>query len=97
MADDWGRSHGHGKGGAKKLRCGKTDRSGYEVIFDGSRRCFERWRYAGGRRSPSSDRNCDPALAAEPRANRMHWSSSSAALAVRRTTSDGSSHPDEFG
>jgi hypothetical protein len=21
---------------------------GYEVIFDGSRRCFERWRYAGG-------------------------------------------------
>jgi hypothetical protein len=27
--------------------CGKT-RDGYEVIFDGSRKCFERWRYAGG-------------------------------------------------
>ena len=48
MADDPGRGHGHGKGHAKKVRCGKTDRSGYEVIFDGSRRCFERWRYAGG-------------------------------------------------
>jgi hypothetical protein len=35
------RSHGH------KLRCG-AERGGYEVIFDGSRRCFERWRYAGG-------------------------------------------------
>jgi Domain of Unknown Function (DUF1080) len=31
-------------------RCGKDARGerGYEVIFDGSRRCFERWRYAGG-------------------------------------------------
>jgi hypothetical protein len=28
-------------------KCGKT-RGGYEVIFDGSKRCFERWRYAGG-------------------------------------------------
>ena len=32
-------------------RCGKTRghrERGYEVIFDGSRKCFERWRYAGG-------------------------------------------------
>ena len=28
-------------------KCGMT-RGGYEVIFDGSKRCFERWRYAGG-------------------------------------------------
>ena len=28
-------------------RCGKV-RGGYETIFDGSRRCFERWRYTGG-------------------------------------------------
>ena len=27
--------------------CGKV-RGGYETILDGSRRCFERWRYAGG-------------------------------------------------
>ena len=27
--------------------CGKV-RGGYETIFDGSRRCFERWRYTGG-------------------------------------------------
>jgi Domain of Unknown Function (DUF1080) len=27
--------------------CGDV-RGGYETIFDGSRRCFERWRYAGG-------------------------------------------------
>jgi 3-keto-disaccharide hydrolase len=27
--------------------CGKV-RDGYKVIFDGSRRCFERWRYTGG-------------------------------------------------
>ena len=27
--------------------CGET-RGGYVTIFDGSRRCFERWRYAGG-------------------------------------------------
>ena len=33
--------HGH------KGKCGKV-RGGYETIFDGSRRCFERWRYAGG-------------------------------------------------
>jgi hypothetical protein len=31
-------------------RCGEESRSerGYVVIFDGSRRCFERWRYSGG-------------------------------------------------
>src|SRR5919199_5527425 len=28
--------------------CGKTTRGGWEVIYDGSKRCFERWRYAGG-------------------------------------------------
>jgi 3-keto-disaccharide hydrolase len=39
-----GTRHDHGKHGAK---CGST-RGGYEVIFDGSKRCFERWRYAGG-------------------------------------------------
>jgi 3-keto-disaccharide hydrolase len=27
--------------------CGKS-RGGWEVIYDGSKRCFERWRYAGG-------------------------------------------------
>ena len=27
--------------------CGKT-RGGWEIIYDGSKRCFERWRYAGG-------------------------------------------------
>ena len=40
---------GHDRPGAP---CGKTIHrgpdAGYEVIFDGSRRCFERWRYAGG-------------------------------------------------
>ena len=34
------------------MPCGQTIRrgadAGYEVIFDGSRRCFARWRYAGG-------------------------------------------------
>lgn len=36
---------------SERERCGKTRGSGergYEVIFDGSRKCFERWRYAGG-------------------------------------------------
>jgi Domain of Unknown Function (DUF1080) len=28
-------------------KCGKV-RQGYEVIFDGSRRCFQKWRYTGG-------------------------------------------------
>ena len=32
----------------KRVRCGKVDRHGYESIFDGSRKCLERWRYAGG-------------------------------------------------
>ena len=44
---------GVGKGHNRPpVRCGKTVRrgpdAGYKVIFDGSRRCFERWRYAGG-------------------------------------------------
>jgi 3-keto-disaccharide hydrolase len=30
-----------------KARCGQTHH-GWEVIFDGSKRCLERWRYAGG-------------------------------------------------
>lgn len=42
---------GHGHHGSK-APCGQTIRrgpdAGYEVIFDGSRRCLERWRYAGG-------------------------------------------------
>jgi hypothetical protein len=29
-------------------RCGRTDRAGYEWIFDGTRRCLREWRYAGG-------------------------------------------------
>ncbi len=32
----------------KRVRCGMVDRHGYESIFDGSRKCLERWRYAGG-------------------------------------------------
>jgi hypothetical protein len=42
---------GHKAGKTRDLgRCGKDRRGepGYEVIFDGSRRCFEKWRYAGG-------------------------------------------------
>ena len=35
---------GKHRGGSK---CGKV-RGGYETIFDGSRKCWERWRYAGG-------------------------------------------------
>jgi Domain of Unknown Function (DUF1080) len=38
---------GKADSGREPGSCGKV-RSGYEVIFDGSRRCFERWRYAGG-------------------------------------------------
>jgi Domain of Unknown Function (DUF1080) len=40
----------HGGGWWKRGRCGKDSRMerGYEVIFDGSRRCFEKWRYTGG-------------------------------------------------
>jgi hypothetical protein len=37
-----------GKGDAQgRAECGEV-RGGYETIFDGSERCFERWRYAGG-------------------------------------------------
>jgi hypothetical protein len=37
-----------GKDGAQgRAECGEV-RGGYETIFDGSERCFERWRYAGG-------------------------------------------------
>ena len=46
-----GKAHArdHDRGGHwKKGKCGRTDRKGYEWIFDGSRRCFEQWRYAGG-------------------------------------------------
>ena len=32
---------------AQTAHCGQT-RDGFEVIFDGSKRCFDRWRYAGG-------------------------------------------------
>ena len=31
-------------------RCGERDRAGYQWIFDGSRKCFRRWRHAGGAR-----------------------------------------------
>jgi hypothetical protein len=41
-ADSGGHRSKHDRGS-----CGKV-RGGYETIFDGSRRCFERWRYAGG-------------------------------------------------
>ena len=37
--------HHHGR--HHHARCGETQR-GYEVLFDGSKRCLERWRYAGG-------------------------------------------------
>ncbi len=50
---DRGGKH-HGKHHGKKAKCGRLDRDGYESIFDGSRKCFEEWRYAGGRRSRSS-------------------------------------------
>jgi len=39
-AADSGKHRGHSS-------CGKV-RNGYETILDGSRKCFERWRYAGG-------------------------------------------------
>ena len=43
------RGGGH-HGGSDRGRCGKERRmeKGYEVILDGSRRCFEQWRYTGG-------------------------------------------------
>jgi 3-keto-disaccharide hydrolase len=42
-------AHRH-HGGWNRGRCGKERRmeQGYKVIFDGSRRCFEQWRYTGG-------------------------------------------------
>jgi hypothetical protein len=49
---DRDRDRGHegkdddGGGGCGKSRSHRE--RGYEVIFDGSRKCFERWRYAGG-------------------------------------------------
>ena len=43
-ADSGGR---HDRGHGHHSKCGKV-RGGYETIFDGSRRCFEKWRYAGG-------------------------------------------------
>jgi hypothetical protein len=39
-----------GKRHHDRVRCGEESRRerGYVVIFDGSRRCFEQWRYSGG-------------------------------------------------
>ena len=34
-------------GGGDRASCGEAS-GGYVTIFDGTRRCFERWRYAGG-------------------------------------------------
>ena len=44
-AADTGDRRGH-----DRTRCGDDSRRerGYVVIFDGSRRCFEQWRYSGG-------------------------------------------------
>jgi 3-keto-disaccharide hydrolase len=39
-----GHGHNHGKCGKHGARA----EPGYQVIFDGSRACFARWRYAGG-------------------------------------------------
>ena len=36
------------RGNDRHGKCGTTDRRGYEWIFDGTRKCFKRWRYAGG-------------------------------------------------
>ena len=46
-------------------RCGKDSRRerGYVVIYDGSRKCFEQWRYAGG---STVTRQRDGTLKAEP-------------------------------
>jgi hypothetical protein len=46
-ADSGKRASKHDRGKSHRGQCGK-ERGGYVVIFDGSRRCFERWRYAGG-------------------------------------------------
>jgi hypothetical protein len=47
-AADTGAKHGDQAG--MRTRCGDDSRRerGYVVIFDGSRRCLERWRYSGG-------------------------------------------------
>ena len=37
-------------GSSGKPHCGQRDRAGYQWIFDGSRKCFRRWRHAGGAR-----------------------------------------------
>jgi len=46
---DRGGGH-HGGGWKHQGKCGRESRRepGYVVIFDGSRRCFEQWRYTGG-------------------------------------------------
>ena len=36
------------RSGHEDAKCGKTADDGFEVIYDGTQRCFERWRYAGG-------------------------------------------------
>jgi len=36
------------RSGHEDAKCGKTTEDGFEVIYDGTQRCFERWRYAGG-------------------------------------------------
>src|SRR5262245_47715065 len=46
-----GKHRAHHGGGSHHGVCGKQGargERGYQVIFDGSRACFERWRYAGG-------------------------------------------------
>jgi hypothetical protein len=47
---DGGKRAGDHHGLWKKSRCGRDSRGerGYTVILDGSRRCFEQWRYTGG-------------------------------------------------
>ncbi|HWM09939.1 MAG TPA: DUF1080 domain-containing protein [Solirubrobacteraceae bacterium] len=46
-AADTGKHRSKHDRGHDRGSCGK-ERGGYETIFDGSRRCFERWEYAGG-------------------------------------------------
>jgi hypothetical protein len=45
-SDNGTEQHDDGSGRCGKARDGAE--RGYEVIFDGSRTCFQRWRYAGG-------------------------------------------------
>jgi Domain of Unknown Function (DUF1080) len=42
------KNRGHSDAGGRCGKAGGQRESGYELIFDGSRKCFERWRYAGG-------------------------------------------------